>query len=94
MDKSFFEIKNILSKAHKDQNNRILLYVYYAGHGVIDNTTKIVLNEDEPLFRYFDLEQKLSVLSKYHNTYIVSVFDCCREVLPKADTRSMGDDDN
>jgi hypothetical protein len=56
MDKSFFEIKNILSKAHKDQNNSTLLYVYYAGHGIIDNTTKIVLNEDDPLFRYFDLE--------------------------------------
>ncbi len=94
MDKSFFEIKNILSKAHKDQNSSTLLYVYYAGHGIIDNTTKIVLNEEDPLFRYFDLEQKLSVLSKYHNTYIVSVLDCCREVLPKEDTRGLGDDDN
>jgi hypothetical protein len=56
MDKSFFEIKNILSKAHKDQNSSTLLYVYYAGHGIIDNTTKIVLNEEDPLFRYFDLE--------------------------------------
>jgi hypothetical protein len=64
MDNSFIEIKNLLRQSHKDATKSILLFVYYGGHGILHNTTKIVLNEDDPLFRYFDLEQRLSSLSK------------------------------
>jgi hypothetical protein len=91
MDKSYLEIKNLLQATHKDATKSILLYVYYSGHGILDNTTKIVLNEEDPMFRYFDLEQKLSSLSKLKNNFITAIFDCCREVLPRADTRSLGD---
>lgn len=56
MDESFMEVKKLLQAAHKDLNKSVLLYVYYGGHGVLDNTTKLVLNEDDPMFRYFDLE--------------------------------------
>ena len=80
--------------AHKDVTKSTLLYVYYGGHGVLDNTTKIVLNEDDPMFRYFDLEQKLSSLSKMNNNFISVVFDCCREELPRSDTRDIGDTDD
>ena len=80
--------------AHKDATKSTLLYVYYGGHGVLDNTTKIVLNEDDPMFRYFDLEQKLSSLSKMNNNFISVVFDCCREELPRSDTRDIGDTDD
>jgi Caspase domain len=94
MDKSFLEIKSLLQKSHKDPSKSILLYVYYSGHGILDNTTKMVMNEDDPIFRYFDLEQKLSCLSKLSNNFISAIFDCCREELAKTDTRSMGDKDD
>jgi len=84
----------MLARAHKDKSGKkkVLLYVYYSGHGVLDTTTKIVCNEEEKNFRYFPLESKLSLISKYQNTFIVSIFDCCREQLPKEDLRGMGDE--
>lgn len=33
----------------------------------------------------------LHSLSKTNNNFIAAVFDCCREVLPKEETRSLGD---
>ena len=79
---------------HKDASKRTLLYVYYGGHGVLDNTTKIVLNEDDPVLRYYGLEQKLSSLSKLNNNFVSVVFDCCREELPRSDSRDIGDTDD
>ncbi len=94
MEMSFFEIKSLLQESHKDNSKSVLLYVYYGGHGILDSTTKIVLNEKDPMFRYFDLEQKLSSLSKLSNNFIAAIFDCCREELPRTDTRSLGDLDD
>ena len=91
MDKSYIEIKNIMQRSHRDTTNKILLYVYYGGHGILENTTKIVLNEDDPMFRYFDLEQKLASLSKLNNNFIAAIFDCCREVIYRGDTRGVGE---
>ncbi len=94
MDDSFEEIRKILKDSHRDKTKPILLYVYYAGHGVLQHTTNIVLNEDDPEKRYYTLEQKLSALSKLNNNYISVVFDCCREEQPQTATRSIGDEDD
>ena len=72
------------------------MYVYYGGHGILDNTTKIELNEEDPEHRYFDLEQKLSSLSKMNNNFVAAIFDCCRfemprKEIPKIHTRGPGD---
>lgn len=91
MDKSFIEIKNLLQQSHKDAEKSILLHVYYGGHGILNNTTSIVLNEEDPKFRYFKLEQKLASFSKLKNNFIAAIFDCCREVPAKSETRSLGD---
>jgi len=53
----------------------------------------MVLNEEDLIFRYYDLEQKLSILSKMSNNFISALFDCCREELPKSETRSQGEAD-
>ena len=81
MDKAFSDINTLLKKSHKDRTKSILLSVYFSGHGILDNTTKIVLNVEDPIFRFFDLESKLSSLSKLSNNFISVIFDCCREVL-------------
>lgn len=59
-------------------------FTYYSGHGILDMTTKVVMNSfsDDDLDRYFALESRLSVLANYQNTYLMAVFDCCREVKP------------
>jgi hypothetical protein len=58
--------------------------VYYSGHGILDMTTKIVVNTDTDIERdmYFPLEFRMAALSNYRNTYIMVVFDCCREEKP------------
>jgi len=94
MEHSFSEINKLLKMAHTNATKSTLLSVYYTGHGVLEYTTKIVLNEAEPLFRYFDLEQKLSSLSKMDNNFIHGVFDCCREELPRSGTKDIGDTDD
>jgi hypothetical protein len=43
---------------------RPLLSVYFNGHGVFETETKIILNENKEKDMYFDIESKLSVLSK------------------------------
>lgn len=69
--------------ADTDPTKKTLIYVYYSGHGVIiRGTTHIVLNEADAFSqRYFPLQKKLTVLKGYHNTFIVGVFDCCREAI-------------
>ena len=58
-----------------------LLFVYYAGHGMMDNSTYAVLNES----KIYPLEKMLRCLAKAKGSYVVSVFDCCREKLIKPD---------
>ena len=59
--------------------------MYYAGHGVMDNTTFMVLNGK----RMYPLEKMLRSLAKSDGSYVVSVFDCCREKLPPTATRGL-----
>jgi intracellular sulfur oxidation DsrE/DsrF family protein len=61
------------------------VYAYYSGHGILDMTTKIVVNTDSEFEQdwYFALESRMGLLSNYRNTYIMVVFDCCREEKPK-----------
>ncbi len=44
IDRTFLDIQSLLRESDKDAAESILLYVYFSGHGVIDSTTKIVLN--------------------------------------------------
>ena len=52
-----------------------LLWVYYAGHGMMDNTTSIILNGPKT----YPLERMLRGLAMAEGSYVIAVFDCCRE---------------
>ena len=62
------------------------MFVYYAGHGVMDNTTFMVLNGP----RMYPLEKILRSFAKGDGSYVVSLFDCCREKLPAVQSRGGG----
>lgn len=51
-----------------------------------------MLNADRKEDRYFPIESILFNLATYQNTYILSLFDCCREEMPASEkqTRAMG----
>lgn len=55
---TYSRIAKILAAGHRDKTNskKVLLYCYYSGHGVMDNTTKVVTNEEEAELRYYSLE--------------------------------------
>ena len=56
-----------------------MAFIYFAGHGVIDDSTHIMMNEAEETDRYFDLENKLYIISSACKfTYIFALMDCCR----------------
>ena len=63
-----------------------MLFVYYAGHGVMDNTTYCVLNGK----RMYPMEKLLRVIAKQEGSYVMAVFDCCREKLPPQKMRGGG----
>ena len=54
--------------------------MYYAGHGVISNTTHAVCNggPSNEKTRY-PLERALRSLGRVRGGYVVAIFDCCRE---------------
>jgi len=54
--------------------------VYYSGHGILDGETKIVINSDEFVERFFPIERQLRNVSLFvKNCYIVGLLDCCRQ---------------
>ena len=75
----FDAIKKELKLANENPNRPVLLNVYASCHGILEDTTKIVLNDEVPARRYFDLEYHLEVFSRnFKNNFIFAVFDCCR----------------
>lgn len=77
MDLTYQKIVDKINQSKEE----VLVYLYYSGHGVMVTLTKMVCNEEQSFHRYWDLESKLSDLSKMPNTFVIGVFDCCREPL-------------
>ncbi len=59
---------------------KTLVFIYYAGHGVNDEFTFAVVN-DEGKKKKFPLEAFIRTLGTEKNGYVVGVLDCCREKL-------------
>ena len=59
-------------------NKKLLVFFYFAGHGIQDNTVSIVLNVAEGKHVY-KIENMLRALSKCDSAYVVGLLDCCRE---------------
>ena len=62
------------------------MFVYYAGHGMMDNTTYLMLNHK----RMYPMEKMLRTLAKADGSYVIALFDCCREKLPPTSMRGLG----
>ena len=53
------------------------MFIYYAGHGVSDNYSYALLNENTK--SPFALEKHVRSISKEVGSYVIALFDCCRE---------------
>ena len=64
---------------------KTLIWVYYSGHGVMNNTTFAVCNEALRAAKvWYPLEKQLRMLAGIKGAYVVGVFDCCRAVITPA----------
>lgn len=78
----FRKTKKQFNEAKESNDSKLMLWVYYAGHGVMCNMNFIVLNERKNKDRYFNLEGETWNLCEYNkNTCGVIVFDSCREAI-------------
>jgi hypothetical protein len=55
-------------------NKKILFFIYYSGHGYMENETFGITTIDEDI----PIDQYGLKLAKYPNTYTIGFFDCCR----------------
>lgn len=55
---------------------KILVYFYFIGHGAQDTTCQIVLNGADQVF---PIEQMLKIVSSFKDSYVLSLMDCTRK---------------
>lgn len=77
-----------MNTVYKNHVNGVstLLFFYYAGHGACDNNTYIILGDGST----FPLERSLRTISKMIGSYVIGLFDCCREKIPEGEWRGTG----
>ena len=65
-----------------------MIFVYYAGHGTMENFTKAVCNGrkegETPSKLRYPLENSLRSLATEYGAFVIGIFDCCRENLSDA----------
>jgi len=80
----------------QENNEYTVIYVYYTGHGLMDERSLIVVNDDstKPKNAFmFPLERYLRTLSENPNNFIIAMFDCCRARVPKKFRNMLNADD-
>jgi hypothetical protein len=61
------------------EKKKTFIFVYYAGHGIMQNMTKVVCNTAARRARiFYPLEANLRALGHKKGAYVMGVFDCCR----------------
>ena len=60
------------------EDKKLMIFFYYAGHGIQDNTVSIVLNHAEGKYIY-PIELQLRSLAKCGHAYVIGLLDCCRQ---------------
>ena len=85
--KLFNKLKNIIYNNWAERQEYTLVFVYYAGHGLMTETTNALCNgfrqKNGQKGKYsktrYNLEHRLRSLGMEEGGYILGIFDCCRE---------------
>ena len=79
---------------NKKQDLTTLVVFYYAGHGCMyKNQNHIIVLEEDEKKQLFPLEAYMRNMSILKGSYVIAIFDCCREYkepLPISRTRGLG----
>ena len=75
---------------------KTMIFVYYAGHGIMSNFTKAVCNSPDQRNRVsYPLESNLRVLGTKPGAFVMGVFDCCRASFVEPESkRGISSEDN
>ena len=86
------KVIELAGNLHKSgmEGEKTLVFSYYAGHGKADNNLQVQLNE----LKLYPMEKMLRSLAKCDGSYVLSLFDCCRERITASGTRGTGEDDD
>ena len=96
MKAHFSRYRKILTTNSENETDTLIV-IYYAGHGVmLKNENNMVVLESEEKNRFYNLEAQSRALSSFKRSYIISIFDCCREYMAPLDqnTRGLGKDED
>jgi hypothetical protein len=58
----------------KDSTSNILFFIYYSGHGLMENHTYGVNQMDDRI----PIEEWVRKISKFPRVFTIALFDCCR----------------
>ena len=76
IEKKFDELIQV-AKPLLHSKKKAIFFVYYSGHGsLIDGMTVGHTVIDQQI----DIEKRVRKLAAYPNTYVIALFDCCREI--------------
>jgi len=94
MDALKLQMSKFMSHAQENhmEGKKTLFFIYYSGHGMMDTQTMAVLNKKDKYT--FPLERKIRTLGMVEDTMIISLFDCCREKMPKTASKGITDGDD
>ena len=66
--------------------DKTFIFIYYAGHGACDNNTYVITGGG----KMFALEKSIRILGRMPESYVISLFDCCREKIDEGQWRGAG----
>ena len=66
-------------KVNSKAKEKTLVLFSYGGHGIQDGMTQALCSTTERKDIVYNLEAKTRMLAQISNTYVVALFDCCRE---------------
>ena len=79
---------NLRRRALEEPGKFTVVFAYFSGHGAMNTTSNIVLNEKLEEKHYFPLESKLRDLSTIENVFVIGLFDCCRRAIKTKSAQS------
>ena len=62
-------------KDERQNGGRTLVFIYYGGHGAMDNRTYSIMGDGTTV----ELEKIIRGLSVQEDSYWLALFDCCRD---------------
>ena len=63
---------------------KTLFLILYGGHGTCKSNNFAMCNSDVKPETKYPFEQSVRILSTYPDSYVVCIFDACREEMPDA----------